>query len=146
MEKDTVSLRQATPLPDREGQEGVSVDSLGLVGDEPVASVGFVEAPDPLDTLILETLERRALIADLDRTIIADVRRQARRAWIRRWARVVAFSFGLPLVLLAFFVCLLYYIKDHDVSTPILVMMVLPTLALIYSTNHAFKTFSPDEV
>lgn len=99
-----------------------------------------------LDSLIRETLERRALLADLNRTIITDVRRQARRAWIRRWARVVAFSFGLPLILLAFFVCLLSYIKAHDVSTPILFMLVLPTLALIYSTNHAFKTFSPDEV
>ena len=117
---------QNTPLPNREEQEGGSFD--------------------PLDTLILETMERRALIADLDRTIIADVRRQARRAWIRRWARVVVFSFGLPLVLLVFFVCLLYYIKEHDVSTLILVMLLLPTLALIYSTNHAIQTFSPDEM
>ena len=56
-----------------------------------------------IDSLIRETLERRQLLADLDRTIIADVRRQARRAWLRRWARVIAFSFGLPLALLVFF-------------------------------------------
>ena len=99
-----------------------------------------------LDTLIRETLERRELLADLDRLIIADVRRQARRARIRRWARIVAFSIGLPMVLLVFFACTYLYIKEHGVSTFTLIILSLPTLALIYSTYRALETFSPKEV
>lgn len=99
-----------------------------------------------LDSLIRETLERRELLAELDRTIIADVRRHARRAWLRRWARVIAFSFGLPLALLVFFTCMYLYIKANEANVLAIAVLVLPTLALIYSTNHAFKTFSPDEV
>lgn len=99
-----------------------------------------------LDSLIRETLERRQLLADLDRMIITDVRRQARRAWIRRWARVVAFSFGLPLALLVFFTCVYLYVKANEANVFLIAILALPTLALIYSTNHAFKTFSPDEV
>ena len=98
-----------------------------------------------IDSLIRETLERRQLLADLDRTIIADVRRQARRAWLRRWARVIAFSFGLPLALLVFFTCTFLYVKAHEANVLTVAVLVLPTLALIYSTNHALKTFSPDE-
>ena len=44
-----------------------------------------------LDKLIEETLERRQLIADLDKLIIADLHRHERRTWIRRWTRTVAF-------------------------------------------------------
>lgn len=99
-----------------------------------------------LDTLIRETLERRELLADLDRLIIADVRRQARRARIRRWARIVAFSFGLPLVLLVFAVCMYLYIKEHGIAPMTLLVIALPTLALICTTHQVLETFSPEDV
>ncbi len=95
-----------------------------------------------IDTLIRETLERRELLADLDRLIIADVRRQARREWIRRWARVAAFSFGLPIVLLVFAACMYLYIEQFGTSTFTLYIIALPTLALIFSTHRFLKNFS----
>lgn len=98
-----------------------------------------------IDTLIRETLERRELLADLDRLIIADVRHQARREWIRRWARIVAFSFGLPMVLLVFAICMYLYIELYGASTFTLYIMALPTLALIFSTHRFLKNFSPGE-
>ncbi|MBQ9285978.1 MAG: hypothetical protein IJ209_06845 [Bacteroidaceae bacterium] len=100
----------------------------------------------PIDTLIQETLERRELLADLDRLIIADVRRRACRAWLRRWARAVVFSFGVPLVLLAFAACAYLYIKQHGASAFALSVMVWPTLALIFTTQRALETFSPEDV
>ena len=99
-----------------------------------------------IDTLIRETLERRELLADLDRLIIADVRRQARREWIRRWARVATFSFGLPIVLLVFAACMYLYIKQYGTSTFTLYIMALPILGLVFSTHRFLKNFSPDGV
>ena len=99
-----------------------------------------------IDTLIRETLERRELLADLDCLIIADVRRQVRREWIRRWARVAAFSFGLPIVLLVFAACMYHYIKQYGTSTFTLYIMALPTLAIIFSTHRFLKNFSLKEV
>ena len=99
-----------------------------------------------IDTLIRETLERRVLLADLDRLIIADVRRQVRREWIRRWARVAAFSFGLPMVLLVFAACMYLYIEQYGTSTFTLYIMALPTLAIIFSTHRFLKIFSLKEV
>ena len=99
-----------------------------------------------IDTLIRETLERKELIADLNRLIITVVCRQARRAWIRRWARAVVFSFGLPLVLLFFASCVYLYIIEHGTSTFTLIILALPTLAIIFSTNRALTTFSLEEV
>ncbi|MBO4906833.1 MAG: hypothetical protein J5486_07355 [Bacteroidaceae bacterium] len=97
-----------------------------------------------LDQLIRETIDRRELLADLDKLIITDMRRRARRASIRRWTRVLVFSFALPLVLLLFFACAFIYISEYGISNTTLLIMVFPTLALIYSTNHTLEIFSPD--
>ena len=99
-----------------------------------------------IDLLIRETLERRELLVDLDRLIIADVQREARRAWLRRWGRVVVFSFGLPLVVLFFATCAYLYIKEHGATAFNLIVIALPTLALLFTTQRALATFSPDEV
>lgn len=99
-----------------------------------------------LDRLIADTLHRQELVKDLDRLIIADVRRRARRAWLRRWARIVVFSFGLPLVLLLWVACVYLYIKEQGATSFTLSLMVWPTLALAYATHRAVNEFLPEEV
>lgn len=99
-----------------------------------------------LDILIRETIDRRVLLADLDNLIINDVRRKARRASIRRWTRALIFSFALPLVLLLFFACAFVYISEYGISNITMLVMVFPTIALIYSANRTLEAFSPDEL
>ena len=99
-----------------------------------------------LDKLIEETLERRQLIADLDKLIIADLRRHERRTWIRRWARTVAFSFGIPMILLFFATSTYFFIQQQGASAFTLFILTWPTLALILATHRALKTFSPEDV
>ena len=99
-----------------------------------------------IDRLITDTLHRQELVRDLDRLIIADVRQRARRAWFRKWARIIVFSFGLPLVLLVWLACAYLYIKEHYATPLTLSLMVWPTLALAASTIYVLKTFSPEEV
>ena len=99
-----------------------------------------------IDRLITDTLHRQELVKDLDRLILADVRRRARRAWLRKWARIIVFSFGLPLVLMLWFACAYIYIHEHGATGFTLFLMVWPTLTLATSTVYALKTFSPEEV
>jgi len=105
-----------------------------------------VKTDNSIDNLIRETIDRRELLADLDRLIIADVRRQARRAWLRRWARAAVFSFGLPLVLIIWVSCAYLYIKEYDWTPQSFFVMLWPTLGLLFSTVYALRTFSPEEV
>ena len=105
-----------------------------------------VKTDDSIDILIRETIDRRELLADLDRLIIADVRRQARRAWLRRWARAAVFSFGLPLVLIIWVTCAYLYIKEYDWTLQSFFVMLWPTLGLLFSASYALRTFSPEEV
>ena len=123
MEKITTCQIHTSPLPHREGQGGGSDEAL-----------------------ISEVFQRRELLADLDRKIIADVRRKARRAWLRRWARIAAFSFGLPLVLFVFFACAHYYIKEQGWTPTTILVILWPTLALLFTAGFALNTFSPEEV
>jgi len=99
-----------------------------------------------IDNLIREAIDRRELLADLDRLIIADVRRQARRAWLRRWARVAVFSFGLPLVLITWLACAYLYFKEYAWTPQSFFIMLWPTLGLLFSTGYAINTFSPENV
>ena len=114
--------------------------------NKPTDTLNEAFAPDPLDDLIRETVDRRELIADLDRMIIADVRQRVRRARLRRWARILAFSSGLPLALLVFFAFAYYYIHQHGWTSMTIWVMLWPTLALLFCTHRALATFSPDEV
>lgn len=134
MTKDSNNQQHTTPL--SHGRE---------IGGE-AFSYGRGVGGEAETSLIEEVFQRRALLADLDRLIIADVRRQARRAWLRRWTRAVVFSFGVPLVLLAFAACAYIYIKQHGASAFALSVMVWPTLALIFTTQRALETFSPEDV
>lgn len=99
-----------------------------------------------IDNLIRETIDRRELLADLDRLIIAEVHRQARRARLRRWARVAVFSFGLPLVLIAWLACAYLYLKENVWTPQSFFIMLWPTLGLLFSTGYAINTFSPENV
>jgi len=105
-----------------------------------------VMTDNSIDNLIRETIDRRELLADLDRLIIADVRHQARHAWLRRWARAAVFSFGLPLVLIIFFMCAYLYIKEYAWTLQSFFVMLWPTLGLLFSASYALRNFSPEEV
>ena len=57
---------------------------------------------EQLDRLLRESVERRELLDGIQRQVMEQVSRQARRQRIRMWARVVAFSFVMPLLALFF--------------------------------------------
>ena len=99
-----------------------------------------------LDRLIADTLNRQELLKDLDSLIIADVRRRTRRAWLRRWARIVAFSFGLPLLLLVSLAGAYLFIKEHGATPFTLSLMVCPVVALIFVSYRSIGDFSPEQV
>ena len=50
------------------------------------------------DRLISDAVERQMLLSDINTRVMTEVRRSARRTLLLRWARVVAFAFGMPLL------------------------------------------------
>ena len=98
-----------------------------------------------IDELIRTTLERQQTVEQLNRTIMKDVRRRARRAWLRRWGRIAAFSFGLPLVLLVFVIGMVAAIR-HTPNWPIRYCLVIPVVAMLHFAWYEMKHFSAADV
>ena len=99
-----------------------------------------------LDSLIAATLDRQHLLEELNKATIADIRRQVRRRRMRRWARVVAFSFGLPLIVLACAYLLYIYVFPTMQNTVYVMVLLFPLLAIFYAVQRAIRNFSPEQV
>ncbi len=98
-----------------------------------------------LDSIITATLAREHTIRELNRTIVSEVSRRSRKKVLRRWGRVVAFSFGLPLLLLVFTVGI--HLASSRTSLPSQrYLMLIPLLAMAYITWREMKNFSIAEV
>lgn len=85
------------------------------------------------------------MLENLNEVIVADIRRQARRAWIRRWGRIVAFSFGLPLVLIVFALSLRLLLAIPSMG-PARFCLLIPVATMLYFARRAMKDFSIVEV
>lgn len=98
-----------------------------------------------LDELIMATMERRAMLGALNSNIVKDVRRKARRERFRRWGRIVAFSFGLPLLLLLFGLGLWLLLTIPSVW-PVRFTLLLPVATVLYFAWRSMRDFSIAEV
>ena len=54
-----------------------------------------------LDALIRQSFERKKIAEDISVSVMKELRRATRRRRLHQWARMVAFSFGLPMVITA---------------------------------------------
>ena len=94
-----------------------------------------------LDNLIMASLERQQTLDALNNVIISDVRRRARREWLRRWGRIVVFSFGLPLLLLVFAAGIYVTATLPSTDWPRIVL-VIPIVAMLAMAGHKVRNFS----
>ena len=98
-----------------------------------------------LDDLIIASVERKATLDALNGAIIKEVRRKARRESVRRWARIVVFSFGMPLLLLIFIVGI--YVASHNQSFQTFrYVLLIPIIAMSYLAWSGIKNFSIADV
>ena len=101
---------------------------------------------DQLDALIRSTFERRQALDGMNAEIMKTLQHSSRRAWLRRWGRVVAFSFGLPFLLLLFGWLLWSFISEHGISSPVYLCLIIPFVAMIYLSMRMIASFSTEKV
>ena len=98
-----------------------------------------------LDDLIMASIERKETLDALNSTIVTEVRRRARREWIRRWARIAMFSFGMPLLLLVF-VAGIYVASRLQGFQTFRYVLLIPVLTMTYLVWREMKNFSIADV
>ena len=100
-----------------------------------------------LDELIRQSFEREEIAREISVAVMKDLRRASRRAWLRRWGRAVAFSFGLPFVLLAFGWLLWPFLAEQvERGSYIGLCLAFPVATMIYVFFRAIGKFSWQEV
>lgn len=96
-----------------------------------------------LDSLFAQSAQNQRVVEQINRQVMQTVRRDLRRKTIRKWARLLAISFGLPLMVVAYIYILFTYMPEME--TPLRIMtLVLPlgTLAVFFGKNlHDFSIF-----
>lgn len=95
-----------------------------------------------MDLLIASALERRHVVESINKAVMRDIRRAERRRLMRQWLRVVAFSFGLPLVLVLFGFLFCRYVITAAGEGAMLVCTVFPVAAVLYGAWTAIREFS----
>lgn len=98
------------------------------------------------DQLIAETLERKQMEDQLARQVMQTLRRNQRRAALRRWSHIVAFAFGVPAVLLSFIVGTVY-IYTHTSTQPYTwIATALATATILAFLAKEVKDFPINEL
>ena len=99
---------------------------------------------EQLDRLLRESAERRELLDSIQRQVMGQVRLQARRRRIRLWARVVAFSFVMPL--LAIFFGWVVYGMARQGSALVMASQALSAVAMLAAWVVCVGKFSLHKV
>lgn len=94
------------------------------------------------DMLIMRAMERQCILEGINKAVMCDVRRMARRRKLRCWKRAVAFSFGLPLVVLVFGLLFGKYVVPAASGACAIPCVVFPVLTVLYAAWKAVGDFS----
>jgi small-conductance mechanosensitive channel len=93
-----------------------------------------------LETLIQEALQREQLLDEVNGRVMRTVRRSARKTKARNWVRMIAFAFGLPLVILLMgFTC--YHLLSLGKTLPMMVSVAILAVSTLILSSKAISEF-----
>lgn len=109
---------------------------------------------EQLDDLILQSLRRQQMVDEINVSVMKQLRRTTRRRSLLRWGRMVAFAFGLPMLLLLFGWLLWSSLCQQDTpqlslfncQLPVYTCLLLPVAVMLLATFRAIVIFSPGDV
>ena len=109
---------------------------------------------EQLDDLVRQSLIRQQMVDEINVSVMKQLRHTTRRRSLLRWGRIIAFSFGLPLLLLLFGWLLWSSVNQQDAPQftvfnyrmSFYICLLFPVAAMLYATWRAIVNFSPSDV
>ena len=109
---------------------------------------------EQLDELISQTFSRQQMVEEINVSVMKQLSRDSRRRNLLRWGRIVAFAFGLPLIVFLYGWLLwssfsqqeAFRFSFFDGKLPFLVILLLPVVTMLYAAWQAIMKFSPSKV
>lgn len=106
-----------------------------------------METMNDIDKLITESIRRQAIVEDINRSVMKQVKADMRKRMVMGWAKRIAFSFGLPLMI---GMPLLVMFKSAQAVNDIVFTISLGVSALFYLVptllwaNHKIKEYTAE--
>jgi len=101
---------------------------------------------EEMDSLITESLARQVILEEIGSEVMKQVRRHSRHDSLRRWARLVAFAFGVPFVLACFAFGAYYVYTSVGQQTYVWASLAVAAVVLMAYLGREVKDFSIREV
>ena len=73
--------------------------------------------------------------------VMTTVRHEVRKAKIKKWAQILTYSFGIPVAIVLYAFCLITYIPEIPLYTPVFIAIPVIVLAIIGGTK--LRDFTP---
>ena len=99
-----------------------------------------------VENLISASFERQDMLAEIDREVMEEVKRNTRRETLRQWIRIAAFSFGVPFVLFCFGFGTYYAYTRVEMYPYLWIAFALPAIAILVFLGKQVINFSISEV
>ena len=99
-----------------------------------------------MDQLISETLTRKSLEDDIEKSVMKTLVHRHRHAKVRRWARIVAFAFGAPMALVAFLLAMRWTVENVEAAKIVIPVMVLSVATVVALFTKIVENFSPSDM
>lgn len=98
-----------------------------------------------LDALIKDSFQRQEILDSINQNVMQTVKRQSKSLKIRQWARLLAYCFGIPLVVMGLLGCA-YHIATEIRSIPVIASMGFFALTIIIWGIQSLRGFYFDKV
>lgn len=98
-----------------------------------------------LDSLFAQYAKQQQAVDAINANVMRTVRRDMRLKLVRKWAKIIGISFGLPMM----FVLLVYVLMTYlpDFSLPIYITtLALPIITLVLFFGKGLRDFSLSDV
>ncbi len=99
-----------------------------------------------LNKLITQALERQKQLEDINQNIMLSIRQENRRERVRKWLRLLAFCFGLPLFVILMLYCAYKGIVQSGFSLPVVFSMLVFAFSIIGAGYQMIENFSAQTV
>ena len=98
-----------------------------------------------LDILFSQSAQRQKAVEQINRQVMQTVRRDIRKKAVRRWTRLVAACFGLPMLVVLYIYALYTYMPDIALWQTI-ICYTLPVGTMVVFFGKTLHDFSPSNM
>ena len=96
-----------------------------------------------LDALFQQSVQQHKAVGQINRQVMRTVRRDMRLKTLRKWAKLLAFCFGLPLAVVVYIYALFVFMPEMQEQLQI-VYIAIPIATILGLAVQRLHYFSPE--